>query len=196
MLSVIFLCGLAQASPRSAVAFSFDPHFANLTAHDEALRAYGFAPVGRRFLPMYGVRGRFFYDSGVSVGLVAEFGFGSQSAADNPVPTTTSWTKIGSIVGWSPGPPLQLEADIGFGALSHSIGSTEQGGALLYLGPYIHPRLTVIPVWSPTFLELGVGWLLQLPLSPPHQQPLWEEPFRHRVVQGPSVAITVGMGGS
>ena len=192
----LLLLSSALAAPKSSVAFSFDPHFANLNAQDAALEGYGFAPVGGRFLPMYGVRGRLHHESGLVTGMVAEFGFGSQEADGNPVPTTTSWTKLASVVGVEADSGLGAELDIGFGSLTHTVGSAAQGGALLYLGPYVHPRLRYSILTAPSFLEVSVGWLVHVPVSTPHQQPLWEEPFSRGVIHGPSVAITVGMGGA
>lgn len=184
----------AVAAPAAAVLFSFEPHFANLNANDAELADYGFAPVGGRFLPVYGVRGSFTYDSGLVVGMFAASGFGSAQDDATPVPTTTTWTKIGYTLGWAGWGPLVASADLGFGALTHTVGSTAQGGALLYLGPFLHPHLAVVPLSAPARLSVSAGWLMQLPLSEPHQQPLWEEDFSRPLVHGPTIAINVGMG--
>lgn len=183
----------ALAGPAAAVVFSFEPTFANLTANDAELADYGFAPVGGRFLPVYGVRGAFTYDSGLVIGMFASSGFGSTSEDGNPVPTTTNWTRIGYSIGWERR-PLVASADVGFSALTHSVGSTVQGGALVYLGPLVHPQVSVVLLDAPSRVSLAAGWLVQIPLSQPHQQPLWEEPFDRTLVHGPSVAVQVGMG--
>lgn len=191
---LFLLAASAFASPSSAVTFVFDPHFLNTPTNDAALEDYGFAPVNSGFVPFMGVRGRVFFDNDITWGMVAEFAFTSNRADATPVPTTTSFTKLGSIIGYSPWTGVFAELDVGFGALTHSVGSLEQGGALLYLGPYVHPRVAFAPLRSSPFLQVGLGWMVQVPVSRPHSQPLWEEPFDRAIVHGPSVAIQIGMG--
>ena len=91
-------------------------------------------------------------------------------------------------------PSLWLGADLGFGAVSASVGSPVQGGALVYLGPYLQPRLSWRIVDGPSVVELGAGWMLHTPLGAAHDNPLWEEPFRRALLQGPTVAIHSGLG--
>jgi hypothetical protein len=52
----------------------------------------------------------------------------------------------------------------------------------------------VVLVEAPAWLALGAGWMLHLPVSRPHRQPLWEEPFARSVVHGPVLSIQSGMG--
>ena len=62
----------ATDAPATSIGFSFDAQFATLPALDDQLGDYGFSPVKSPFIPMYGVRGRAFFDNGAIVGLMAD----------------------------------------------------------------------------------------------------------------------------
>lgn len=191
----MFLLALpALAGPSTAVVFDFEPHFVDVTANDDTLEAYGYAPVRSPFVPQFGVRGVFEEDSGVRFGMTASFGFISARADHTPVPTTTNWTKIGLVGGYRLHRLLAVGADVGFGALTHSVGSEQGGGALLYLGPFAQPRADVVLLDSPSWLSVGVGWMLHVPVGPAHSQPLWEADFHNRLIHGPTLSVQTGRG--
>ncbi|MED5371206.1 MAG: hypothetical protein VX899_09345 [Myxococcota bacterium] len=195
-MTLLLLLGLgdARAQTSSSIVFEFNPQFTSVHQNDAELEAYGFAPVGGRFTPQYGVRGVYGMASGLRMGLVASAGFSSNQAQDNPVPTTTNWTQIGGIAGYRLHERVAADLELGFGSLTHTVGSERSGGALLYLGPYAQPQVNLILSEAPWAFALGVGWMLHVPVSAPHSQPLWEEEFKRGVVQGPVLSLQSGFG--
>lgn len=194
LLSLLSSLASAGAAPNAQVVFEYAPHFADLDQQDKALQAYGFAPVGGRFSPQYGVRGVFEYPEGLRLGLAASSGFSSNASPGNPVPTTTTWTQIGGVVGYRAHPWVSAELELGFGSLTHSVGSQDGGGALLYLGPYAQPQISLPLSEAPWAFSLGLGWMLHFPLSQAHTQPLWEHGFERRLVSGPTLSLQSGFG--
>lgn len=194
MWIVMLSLAASAAPPATSIDFAFEPVVASITASDAQLQAYGFAPVGSPFLPAWGVRARHRFDSGLTVGAGMMSAFASHRVDDNLVPTTTTWTRAGWALGHSTPGRLLVEAEAGFASLTHSVGSEVQGGALVYLGPYIHPRGGLVLLSAPQHIELQLGYLLQVPVGAAHQQVLWEEDFRRPVVHGGTLAVQMGLG--
>ena len=196
VLALLALPGVAAAEGPEAVAVGLTGGVAALgtRALDDELEAYGFAPVGSPALPHWGVRGRITFPGGIDVGVAMVSSFASRSADDNPVPTTTGWTRTGSLLGLRVHRVLRVGTQLGFASLTHSVGSTVQGGALVYLGPYVEPELKLVVLEAPQWVQLTVGLPIQLAPGRPHQQALWEEDFVRRWVVAPMVSLTTGPG--
>ena len=188
MLTLLPVAWSADAS----IAYSFEPSVLSLRDHDAALEEHGFAPVRSPLLLTHGVRGRVRYDGGFTLGLSMAMAF--TASEGDPVPTTTSLTRLAYTVGVCVDDRWTFETDVGFASLSHTVGSAIQGGALVYLGPWLQPRAGVITLPTPAHLELQLGYALHLPVGAAHQQPLWEEPFTRRLVHGPTLSLVTGFG--
>lgn len=194
MILALLCAAAAAAPPATSIDFAFEPVISSITADDDRLSAYGFAPVGAPVLPSWGVRARHRFASGLTIGAGMVSGFASHRADGNPVPTTTTWTRSGWAVGYASPGRLLAEGEVGFASLTHTVGSDVQGGALVYLGPYVHPRGGLVLRSAPQHLELQAGYLLQVPVGSAHDQPLWEEDFRRPVVHGATLAVQIGLG--
>lgn len=188
---VLLFAGVAAAVDAS-VAYAFEPTLLTLRVNDRTLRDYGFTPVGSPLLLTHGVRGRLRYDDGVTVGMAMAMAFTARPG--DPVPTTTTFTRLAYTVGACIDDRWTVEGDVGFASLTHAVGSDVQGGALVYLGPWLQPRVGVIAVGAPAHLEVQLGYGVQVPVGVAHRNPLWEDPFRRRVVHGPALALVVGAG--
>ncbi len=190
------------APPAASVAYAFEAQLLDLGRHDATLVDYGFTPLGGGPLLCHSVRGDLAFDSGLWLGLSLRTSVASRApaagasgaATSSPQPTVIqgSWTAVG-VAGTVAG-PLRLGGDLGFAALSAAVSSTVQGGALVYLGPFVQPRLTWRIVDGPGVVELSAGWMLHTPLGAAHDQPLWEASFDRGLVQGPTLALHSGMG--
>ena len=81
--------------------------------------------------------------------------------------------------------------DLGFAAQTTTLASRLDGGALVYLGPVVHPRIGwakqfTAPVgW---FVAVSVGVSMQFPVGAPHANPMWKATFR----QPMQSAFTIG----
>lgn len=185
---------LALASPpEAAVTYAFEVHALDLGRLDDTLEGYGFAPVGRAPLLTNGVRGELVFDNGIGLGLGMRTAV-SVRGRDRAVPTVLQATWTTAHVGRSLVGPLRFGGDIGLAAVSQSVGSERQGGALVYLGPFVQPRITVRLVDGPGVVEIAGGWAFSFPVGAAHSNALWEEPFTRRMLQGPTVAVHSGFG--
>lgn len=182
----------AAAAGRASIAFNFEPMFTNIDQNDETLRAYGFQPVGTPLLLTYGLRARFESPGGWFLGGAISYGFALSQDEGSPVPTTTSLVTMAMTGGrrltsWG----LYASMDVGFDALTHAVGSDLQGGALVYLGPMVHPRLVYNPLSEP-FLEFGLGYHVHMPLGAAHDVPLWEDGFGRTLIHGITLSVRSG----
>lgn len=73
--------------------------------------------------------------------------YGLRVAPGSPAPTTSTLTETMAGVGYHFGLGFFASLDAGFSAFTQSVSSSVDGGALVYMGPSLHPR---------------VGWLIQL----------------------------------
>lgn len=184
----------AADPPAFSVGASGFASVVNTPANDAALEDYGFAPVRSVFLPWWGVRGRVRFDNDLVVGMAMRSSFARSDVASTPVPTTTTWTVMGPTVAWAAQSWLEVGGDLGFASLTHTVGSDRQGGALVYLGPYVEPRVSFVLLEAPQFIGLSLSYLTHLPVGPAHRQALWEEPFRRPVAHGLMIGLTTGVG--
>ena len=161
-----------------SLGFAFEPRVGSFRALDDRLRDYGFVPVRSPVLLTYGLRGRVWTEGGWVFGGAMSYGFAKRDSSENPVPTTM--TRIESMVsaGHQLGAGFDATLDAGFTVHSMSVGSTDQGGALVYMGPAIQPRVGWVPPLRGSFLRLAVGYSIMFPVNRPHDQVLWEEEFR------------------
>jgi hypothetical protein len=183
----------SAAPPSAAVAYAFEVQALDLGRNDDAIEAYGFSPVGAAPLLTHGIRGTLTWDSGLSLGLNMRSATASREG-ETTLPTfvQATWTGVeiaGPIAG-----PVRAGGDVGFLAVSQAVSSTVQGGALVYLGPFLQPRVTARLLDGPSVVELALGWMFQTPLGSAHQNPLWEESFDRNLIQGPTLAVHSGMG--
>ncbi|MCH9686527.1 MAG: hypothetical protein K0V04_34155 [Deltaproteobacteria bacterium] len=177
-----------------AFGFAFEPQVGSLAALDDQLRAYGFAPVGSVFLPTWGLRGRMRLRSGLYVGMSMSYGLRNNRDAISPVPTTTTFvdTAIGAGY-WAPF-GLLAGLDVGFASVVHSVGSEQEGGALVYLGPSLHPRVGWAYVGQGPSVVITAGYLVHIPVGSPHSQPLWEASFERPAIHSFTVGLESGFG--
>lgn len=189
----LLLATAHAAAPTAAVTYAFEVQALNLGATDPQLESYGFAPVGGLPLFSNGVRGALTWESGLTLGLNMRSAT-STRGRDAVVPTFVQATWTAAEVSGRVAGPLRAGGDVGFLALSEAVGSTVQGGALVYLGPFVQPRLTVRLVDGPGVVELAAGWTVHLPLGDAHDNALWEEPFDRTLVHGPTIGIHSGFG--
>ncbi len=188
------LCSLASARPGATLSYAFEPRLTSLTDQDAALTDYGFAPVGSPLLLTNGMRGRFWTEAGWILGAGMRYVFASNLPDGAVVPTTTSLSEMTLLAGRQLGGGLDFEADLGFAALSHSVGSEVQGGALVYLGPTLQGRLGYSLSDNRPFLHLALGGVLQAPLGSSHSNSLWEEPFERPLIGAVTLSIESGFG--
>lgn len=173
------------------LALGFEPRLLSITTNDEALRDHGYVPVGSPFLPSWGLSGRIEQPSGLTTGFAMSYGFALR--AGDPVPTTTTLVLLGGGPGHVLG-PAHVGVHAGFANVGHTVGSATGGGALVYLGPYLEPRLSLGLLDGPGVVEVSLAGLLEVPVGPAHHNALWEEPFRRAVLGGASVALVGGLG--
>jgi hypothetical protein len=190
----IWMAVAAEAQTTFHASFAFAPLVTNLAALDHELEGYGFAPVGSPFLPSWGIHARATFPSGVLVGASMASSFASNRVEGVAAPTTTTWTRLGWFAGALVADRVTTELELGFGSLTQTVGSDVGGGALVYLGPTVHPRVGLLILEAPQHLEVQVGWLAEVPIGPAHRQPLWDEPFRRPVIHGASLALVTGLG--
>lgn len=180
-----------RSSERAIVAFAFEPHLTTLGQNDAQLKDYGFQPVDLTLLPTYGIRGRFEFE-GWLLGGAMSYGFASSEGDVSSVPTATTWMAMAMSGGRSfAGTGLSVMLDAGFAVLTHAVGSEVQGGALVYMGPMVHPRVAFNPLDAP-FVQLTLGYMVQTPLGTAHDNPLWEEGFERALVHGLTFGIEMG----
>lgn len=191
---VLLLINLAWSEPSASVLAGFEPRLLTITGSDDVLGDYGFGPVRSPFLPTWGLRGRVDQQSGWTTTMAMSYGIAVRGTDGNPVPTVTHQVLVGAGPGHTIGSRGHFGAVVGFGTLGHSVGSSVQGGALTYLGPYVEPRGSFRVVDGPGVLELSAAVLAHFPTGKPHSQSLWEEDFRQPVIGGVSFSIHAGPG--
>ena len=180
-----------ESEPRAVVAFAFEPHITTLGQNDSQLEAYGFQPVELALLPTYGLRGRF-ESAGWLLGGAMSYGFASSAGDVSSIPTATTWMAMAMSGGRAfADTGLSAMLDIGFAVLTHAVASEAQGGALVYIGPMVHPRVAFSPLDTP-FLQFTLGYVVQAPLGAAHENPLWEEGFERTLVHGLTFGIETG----
>jgi len=185
---------LGAAPPRVAVSFGFEPRVGGYASLDQRLTAYGFSPVGTAFLPAFGLRGRAFFANGLMVGLSMTYGVGTGREA---LPTTTTLTETTAGIGYRLPSGVFASLDAGFSFLTQTVASRTGGGALLYPGPVVHPRIG----WAWQFFEpfgwfiaASVGLSVHLPVGAPHRNPLWEESFQRGALPALTIGLESGLG--
>lgn len=196
-LALIAALGIAEPTPEPprpgvSLSFAFEPRVGSYRDLDARLEDHGYAPVGSPLQLAYGLRGRVYTDRGWVFGAAMTYGFRSTRVGGNPVPTTTTLLDMSATAGHQLGLGFFVTLDLGFTALSHSVGSPVDGGALVYLGPAMAPRVGYVIVGKGPYLALTAGYSLQVPVGPAHQQVLWAEPFRRAVVHAGLFGIESG----
>ena len=161
-----------------SLGFAFEPRVGSYRAVDDTLRDYGFVPVGSPVLLTYGLRGRVWTEGGWVLGGAMSYGFAKRESSDNPVPTTMTRIETMASAGHQLGAGFDVTLDAGFAVHGLSVGSTVQGGALIYMGPALQPRVGWVPPLRGAFFRVVVGYSILFPLNEPHSQPLWEDDFR------------------
>ena len=181
----------AEQSSASITPF-FEARFPSVDQSDALLQDYGFEPVGRRLLPTYGLRAKFWLSNGWRLGGAMAYGFALSEGDVSDVPTTTSFLSMTFSTERHINHGIALGVDTGFALIQHTVGSTEQGGGLLYPGPMLHPKA----YWSTSFgnllVEPSIGYLIQFPLGAAHDNPLWEASFQRSIIHGFVVSIHLG----
>ena len=183
------------AEPAMGLSFAFEPRVGTYTASDELLGDYGFTPVGSAFLPAWGLRGRVFAGSGTFLAMSVTNGISVSKGG--LVPTVSSLNESTAGVGHRLDSGAMASLDAGISVLTQTVGSDLEGGALVYMGPVLHPRIG----WSRqlgeplgSFVALVVGGTLQFPVGTPHDIPLWEESFQRRTIGTLTIGIESGVG--
>ncbi len=176
-----------------SLGFAFEPRIGSYRALDGRLRDYGFVPMRSLVFLTYGLRGRFWTSKGWIAGGSMSYGFAKRESADNPVPTTMTRIETSISGGHQLGAGFDATLDAGFAVHSLSVGSTDQGGALVYMGPVLQPRVGWVPPIPVSFVRLAVGYSIMLPVNRPHQQVLWEEEFRQMPIHSFLFGIESGI---
>ncbi len=176
------------------VTFAFEPRIGNYGALDDDLQGYGFAPVGSPFIPAWGLRGRMLLRNRMYVGMSMTYGLIRADHPSSVVPTTTTLVDSAVGIGYGSRRGLMAGLDLGFAAMTHAVGSSIEGGALVYLGPSIHPRVGWAFVGRGPMVAITVGYNLHVPVGAAHAQPLWEAPFARPAVHALTMGIESGFG--
>lgn len=164
----------------------------NLTGLDSAMESYGFQPIGAPVLIAWGIEGCFYERSGLTFGAKVTYGSQSSKSDDGQLSTYLATTKFGIFCGYRIRDNVTTAFETGFASFSQSVASATGGGAMVYLGPYIQPRITFYLHKFRWLGEVSVGYYMHFPLGPAHSNPLWEEPFTRNVIHG--VCISIGCG--
>ena len=176
----------------ASIAFSLEPRLANFRQNDDRLAEYGFQPVGSAFLPAYGLSALFWTGGGWRLGGAMHYGFRLSNGESSEVPTTTTSVTMAYTIGRDLGHGFAIDGNVGFASLTHTIGSRQQGGSLVYLGPFIQPTIAWrIPV-DFSHVEFSAGYLLHFPIGDAHDNPLWEAEFARSIVHGLVIGLDMG----
>ena len=183
-----------DAEPGAAsIASFFEARFPDIDQNDARLREYGFEPVGSRFVPSYGLRAKFWLADEWRLGAAMAYGFSLSDGDHSAVPTTTSFLRMTFSTERHISHGFAAGIDTGFALIQHTVGSTEQGGALLYAGPMAQPGIS----WSTSFgsflVEPSIGYEVHFPIGAAHDNPLWEASFQRSVIHGFVASINLGM---
>ena len=178
-----------------SVSFGFEPRIGTFAQLDTRLQAYGFAPVTSPVMPTWGLRGRAFFGKGLFAALTMTAGF---RATPGPgIPTTLSVTETTGGLGYALPWGLFGSLELGFSALTQTVGSSREGGALVFLGPVVQPRVGWLRQFFEPFgwfIAVSVGANLHLPIGPAHTNPLWEERFQRTTIGSFTVTLESGLG--
>jgi hypothetical protein len=178
---------------RYSLSSVFEPHFIfNLTDYDRTLVDYHYQPINRIFMPLWGLQGRFYEENGFTFGLGTLFGTMTCRSVERDKTTNVTIIKTGAQIGYTTPFNSSFVVAVGFASLAASLSSDIDGGALLYLGPYIQPEASFFLHLSRFFLEIGLGYYLHLPIGPAHEMPLWEDTFHQPVFHGLAVSVAMG----
>ena len=169
---------LAADAPGFSISFAFEPRLGSYREVDRTLTDYGFAKVDSPLFLTYGLRARAWTQSGWIFGGAMSYGFRSTREDGNPVPTTMTAMEMKFTAGHQLGAGFDFMLDAGFGSHVMGVGSTAQGGALVYLGPSLAPRVGYRLPTGASFLRLSLGYTSLFPIGRPHQQALWGDDFR------------------
>ncbi len=186
---------VAAAPPDMAVSFGFEPRVGTFAGLDERLRAYGFAPVASPVMPTWGLRGRAFFAGGFFGALTMTAGV--RVTPGPAIPTTLSLTETTAGVGYHTSWGLFVSLEAGFSALTQSVSSTREGGALVYLGPVVAPRVGWLRQFFEPFgwfIAASIGGNVHVPIGRAHTNPLWEEPFTRSTITSFTLTIESGLG--
>lgn len=199
LLTIVVFAAEPHESPLEglSLSFAFEPRIGSYRALDPKLRTYGFARVGSPYLTAFGLRGRTWLPNGFLVELAMTYGIGVADAERGVgAPTVSTLIDSGAGVGYMAPFGLFASMGAGFGVLTQSVGSTSEGGALVYRAPFIHPRVGYAIMRSAWFGAVTAGFVLHAPVGPAHEQPLWEEPFRRPTIHAFTIGIESGFGWS
>lgn len=178
--------------PRASVTYAPELLALDLGRLDDPLVDYGFTPVGPLPLLAQGVRGTLtFGDLWLGLNMRTATSVRGDEAA---VPTVVNASWTGIYGAWTVVSMLRVGGDVGVAAQAASVGSTVQGGALVYVGPFVQPRITWRVLDGPGIVDVSGGWMLHTPLGSAHDNPLWEESFDRRLIQGLTLSVEVGVG--
>lgn len=199
MLATCAAVLLAFESPQAidgvSVSFAFEPRVGSYAALDPQLRTYGFAPVRSPYLTAFGLRGRTWLRNGFLLEMAMTYGIGTADPVGGegaPTVTTAIDTSVGA--GYLARFGLLASVGVGFGVLTQSVGSTSEGGALVYRAPFVHPRVGYALMRSAWFGAVTVGFVVHAPVGDAHEQPLWEESFSRPTIHAFTVGIESGFG--
>ncbi|MFT5681675.1 MAG: hypothetical protein ACI8RZ_002581 [Myxococcota bacterium] len=188
------LSSAGQTAPGMGLTFGFEPRFGNYTALNDTLLDYDFTPVESAFLPAWGLRGRVFLAGGPFISMSMTYGL---AVAEGAIPTVSTLIESTGGAGYRHDSGWMVSMDAGLSVLSQSVASSTDGGALIYMGPVIHPRIG----WSRQFgepmgslLAIVVGGTLHRPVGSVHSIPLWEESFDRNLIGALTIGIESGVG--
>ncbi len=187
--------GLAATPPDMSVTFGFEPRLGIYSTFDPKFEDHHYAPVDSSLLLAWGLRGRLFFDTNLFAELAMTYGL--RVSPGNPAPTITTLSETAAGIGYRSSKGLLASLSLGFSSLTQSVSSTIDGGALVYLGPSVHPRigwtwLASRPLGWAVAITTGVN--LHFPIGSPHTNPLWEEPFRRALLPSFTLGIESGFG--
>ena len=192
---MLLLMPVTAAGADVSVSFGFEPRVGAYASQDPEFEAHGYAPVGSAVLPAWGLRGRLFFDSGLFAQLTMSYGL--RVAPGTPAPTTVTLIDTTAGLGYRFPWGGFAALDVGFEAMTVAVSSALDGGALVYLGPSVHPRIGwLAQVTEPLgwFVAITAGLNLHLPVGRPHANPLWEHPFRQSVIPAFTLGLESGFG--
>jgi len=199
MFSSLILALLSPAAiaaePAMSLTFAFEPRFGSYAALDDALLAYDFTPVEGPALPAWGLRGRAFFEGGSFLQLAMTYGIRVSDAG--AIPTVTTLTETTGGAGYRHRSGAMASLDAGFSVLSQAVASNLEGGALVYMGPVVHPRIGWFTQLGAPFgsaLAVVLGGSIQRPVGAAHSIPLWEEDFERRTVTALTLGVESGVG--
>ncbi len=184
----------AEAAPALALSVAFEPRFGPYTALDPALVEYGFSPVASVFFPVWGLRGRVFFDGNLYASFAMNTGF-NLHAAPGRLPTVQNLAELMGGTGYRFDNGLFIELLGGFTSHLTNLAATTGGGALTSLGPSFHPRVGYsLQLGRPlgVFLAVVAGANIHVPVGAPHANPLWEASFARAVLPTFTLGVEVG----